>query len=293
MTRELGVAHLTLLSLTPPELIDAAAVAGFSFVGVRVRAVTPTERAFEMRAGSPLLAETLARMADTGVRVRDVEFLPLTAATGPSDWLPALESGAALGASALTVTGADPDRARLLDTLAALARDAASFGIRPLLEPISYQPVRTVADAAAIARATGAALMIDPLHVARGGSPLSDIGALEPELVPVIQLCDAPSAPPAARDAAGRLAALQHEARVQRLLVGEGELPLADLLSAAPAGTPVSVEIPHERLQSTLSPRDYAIAVARTARELVDRLDADPTSAPAVQPGHDTEGEAA
>ncbi|MBN9178860.1 MAG: TIM barrel protein [Microbacterium sp.] len=291
MTRSIGVAHLTLLSLTPPELVETAAAVGFSFVGIRVKAVTPTERAFDLAPGSPLLRETLSRLRDTGVTVRDIEFLPVTTHTGPGDWLPALEAGAALGASALTVTGADPDRARLVDTLSALTRDAADFGIRPLLEPISYQPVRTVADAAAVARATGAALMIDPLHVQRGGSPLSDIGALEADLVPVVQLCDAPADPPEAVDDDARITGLQREARVQRLLVGEGSLPLADLLAATPAGTPVSVEIPHERLRRRLDPRSYAAEVIRTARDLVERVDAAPT--PALRPGSHTEGEVA
>lgn len=269
--RQVGVAHLTLLSLTPPEMVSAAAAAGFDFVGLRVKAVTTTERAFPMHVGSPMLRETLVRLHDTGVTVRDIEFLPLTASTSADDWLAALESGAALGASAITVTGADPDRARLLDTLARLVEDAAEYGIRPLLEPISYQPVSTVVDAAEVARATGAALMIDPLHVSRGGSSIDDVRALEAALVPVLQLCDAPAAAPTGAE---RIAALQHEARVQRLLVGEGGLPLAELLAATSPGTPVSAEIPHAAHQARLNPRDYAALVARTTRELVARVDA-------------------
>lgn len=271
MTRAVGVAHLTLLSLTPPEVVTTAARAGFDFVGLRVKSVTATEEAFPMTAGSPMMRETLARLADTSLAVRDVEFLPVTADTTRDDWMPALESGAELGASGITVTGADPDRARLEDTLARLADDGAAFGIRPLLEPISYQPVSTVADAASVARATGAALMLDPLHIARGGSSIDDVRALDADLVPVIQLCDAALAAPG-----GGIPALQHEARVQRLLVGEGDLPLADLLRAVPAGTAVSVEIPHERLMRTLTPLDYAVRVQRTARQLIDAVDADP-----------------
>lgn len=270
MTRSLGVAHLTLLSLTPPEVIATAAAAGFDFVGLRVRAVTAAERSFPMHLGSPMLRETQARMHDTGVIVRDIEFLPLTPETTAGDWLPALESGAALGATAITVTGADPERSRLLDTLGRLTADAAGYGIRPVLEPISYQPVSRVSDAAAVARATHAAVMLDPLHVQRGGSGLDEIRALEPDLVPVVQLCDAPFAEPGGRD---RVAALQHEARVQRLLVGDGELPLADFLASTPAETPVSIEIPHAELQARLSPLEYATQCALSARQLIDRDD--------------------
>lgn len=275
MTRALGVGHLTLLALTPPEVVATAAAAGFDFVGLRVRAVTATETAYPMHAGSPMLRETVARLGDTGLVVRDIEFLPLTAEVTPDDWMPALASGAELGATALTVTGADPDRSRLLDTLAHLTADAAGFGIRPLLEPISYQPVSRIDDAAAIARATGAALMVDPLHLARGGSTLDDVRALEPDLVPVVQLCDAPAAAPVgpAADDQDRILALQHEARVQRLLVGEGELPLAELIAAAPASVPLSVEIPHAALQARLSPLEYATRAAQSARALIERVE--------------------
>lgn len=274
MTREIGVGHLTLLDLTPPQLVDTAARAGFDFVGIRVRAVTTAEAAFPMGEGSPMLRETVQRLRDTGLVARDIEFLPLTAETTPDDWMPALASGAELGASVLTVTGADPDRSRLLDTLGRLTADAAAFGIRPAIEPISYQPVARVADAAAVARAAGAVLMLDPLHLARGGSSLDDVRALDPDLVPVVQLCDAP-ARLAPDPSAGpeRIAALQHEARVQRLLVGEGELPLSDLLAAAPPGVPVSVEVPHARLRARMTALAFATRAAQTARALTARVD--------------------
>ncbi|WP_336630874.1 MULTISPECIES: sugar phosphate isomerase/epimerase family protein [unclassified Microbacterium] len=274
MTRALGVGHLTLLDLTPPQLVETAARAGFDFVGMRVRAVTTTEAAFPMREGSPMLRETVQRLRDTGLVVRDIEFLPLTADTTADDWMPALASGAELGASVLTVTGADPDRSRLVDTLGRLAADAAAFGIRPALEPISYQPVARVADAADLARATGAVLMLDPLHIARGGSTIADVRAVEPDLVPVVQLCDAPERlDPGSMAEPDRIAALQHEARLQRLLVGEGELPLAELLAAAPEGVPVSVEIPHARLRARLDALAFATAAARAARSLIEQVD--------------------
>ena len=72
-----------------------------------------------MAPGSPMSRETLARLSDTGLTVRDVEFLQIQPDTGPDDWMPALEAGAALGASTFSVVGVDPDRSRLTATLAA------------------------------------------------------------------------------------------------------------------------------------------------------------------------------
>ena len=85
--RLLGLAQLSLLNTAPPQLVAIAAEAGFDFIGARVRAVTPTERPCDMQPGSPMLKETLARMADTGVTVRDIEFLLLDGTDQRASWL--------------------------------------------------------------------------------------------------------------------------------------------------------------------------------------------------------------
>jgi sugar phosphate isomerase/epimerase len=275
MTTPIGIAHLTLLSLTPPELVTVAAEAGFDFVGVRVKAVTAGERRYDMEPGSPLSRETLARLRDTDLEVRDVEFLPLGPDTGRDDWMPALEAGAALGARTFSVVGVDDDRGRLTDTLARLVADGAAYGIRPTLEPISYQPVSRVREAARIARAAGSAVLLDSLHIQRGGSGVDEVRALEPDLVPLVQLCDGPLVLPAVLDLPSGTAAegsARHvESRVQREVVGRGEFPLAELLAAVPPATPVSVEVPHATLQARLSPREFAALNLRAVQALLAR----------------------
>ncbi|MGW0785478.1 sugar phosphate isomerase/epimerase family protein [Streptomyces sp. NPDC002913] len=278
----IGLAHLTLLQLSPPDLVGVAASAGYDFVGIRVHAATEGESRYPMEPGSPMSRATLRRLADTGLHVRDIEFLTLRPDTGPAYWRPALEAGAALGARTVSVVGADPDRRRLTDTLAALTADAEGLGIRPTIEPISYQPVSTVTDAAAIASAAGAAVLLDALHIQRGGSSVDDVRTLGPGLVPCLQLCDGPlNAPehiglpaelPLGMRADGSV--LQVEARVQRQLIGDGELPLAELIAAAPEGTPLSIEVPHAALRASLSPLAYAQRNLRNLRELLASVNA-------------------
>jgi sugar phosphate isomerase/epimerase len=278
----IGLAHLTLLRLSPPELVSTAVAAGYDFVGIRVKAVTTGEHQYPMEPGSLMSRETLLRLNDTGLQVRDVEFLTLGLGTGPEDWKSALDAGAALGARTLGVVGTDPDRQRLADTLAALTADAQAVGIRPTLEPISYQPVSTVAEAAAIASTAGAAVLLDALHIQRGGSSIADLRALDPDLVPFLQLCDGPLSAPEHLDLPAELplgmkadgSMLQVEARVRRQLVGDGELPLAELIAAAPAETPLSVEVPHAALQARLTPLEFAERNLQAVRGLLATMDA-------------------
>ena len=54
MSTQIGIGHLTLLALTPPELVAVAAQAGYDFVGLRVRPATAGEQRYPMEPGSPM-----------------------------------------------------------------------------------------------------------------------------------------------------------------------------------------------------------------------------------------------
>ena len=74
--RRISLAHLTVLDTTPPELVGVAAAAGFRSIGIRLTA-TPSVGVppYDILREGPMLRETLARLADTGVSVLDTEFL--------------------------------------------------------------------------------------------------------------------------------------------------------------------------------------------------------------------------
>lgn len=256
-TRRLGIAQLSLVGTAPPDLVTIAAQAGFDFIGARVRPVTATERPYDLQPGSPLLKETMERMADTGVTVEDIEFLLLDG-TGRQNgqdqrqaWLHMMEAGQALGASTLTVACADPDLDRFGDHLAQMTQDGKAYGIMPTLEPIAYQTVRSIPQAAQLARQAGCKVVVDALHLNRFGGTALDLEAAA-DLVPLIQLCDGPAAPPPSRDA------LITESRSERGIPGEGEFDLRAILAVFPSGTPVSVETPSDNTVAALGELEWA-----------------------------------
>lgn len=250
MNRTLGLAHLSALHLSPPELVDAAAAAGFASVGIRVYPATPGESPYPMAAGSFMSAQTIERLAATGLAVRDVEAFTLNGERGREQWEPALEAGAALGASVLNVIGGDSDPARLRDSLAALVDDARKYGIRPSVEPISYQPLDSVTAAGLLVEETGCGIMLDVLHFVRAGGRIPELEDLPAGAVTIIQLCDGPHGTPAlpvprrmplGQDVNG--SARQIESRAKRLAPGEGVFPLREILAALP-DAPISIEVP-------------------------------------------------
>lgn len=277
---EIGIAHLSLLQLEPDELVDIAAHAGFDFVGIRVRGATPTESIPDQSPGSPMSRATIKALHETGVRVRDIEFLSLDGRTGREDWMPMLEAGSALGASTINLAGQDENESRLTDTLADLVGDAAAYGITPALEPISYNAVSTVEQAGRIASAAGAQIMLDPLHLHRAGCTPADVASLDPSLIPVVQLCDGPSAVPESVDIDGPLPRgmtadgepRKVESRARRLIPGDGDFPLVELLHAVPADTPISLEVPNADLAHEVGAQEYAALLKAAAERLVRSL---------------------
>ncbi len=245
----------------PVTLIEAAAGAAFDAVGLRIVAPPGATLRTPILGDVPLQRRIQLRMAETGIKVWNVEAIWLSQDTDVSLLRPALDLGAELGATQVVVAGNDPDRSRMEANLSALCEAAHQHGLRVMLEFIPYSEVRSLADAnamlASIAPAD-AALLVDALHLRRFGGVPADLAACDPALFGLMHLCDAPLQP--SRD-------LRAEARGERLLPGEGELPLAAFIAAFPAGTPVAIEAPTVQ-DAGASPADWAKRAALAYRHL-------------------------
>lgn len=250
MAHRLSLAHLSLIDTTPPELVRAAGDAGFRSVGLRLHPARPGEAPHPMHEGSPMLAETRARMAALGVAVHDVEVLRLSPGFDASRLDALLAVAASLGARYVVVNGDDDNEARAAANLAALGERAARHGLRIGLEFMVYTAVPTLDAALRLVRAAAqpdVRVLVDTLHFFRSGATADQ--AVGEGLVArdFIQLSDAP---------AQRHPALSpgEEARAHRLLPGEGALALSDLLKLATADAVLSVEAPCAVRRHHLSP---------------------------------------
>ena len=268
--RTLSLAALTVLELSPPEMVACAAQAGYSHVGLRLIPATDSEPNWPVLGDTAMVRELEHRLSDSGVRVLDIEIFRLKPDTDVASYLPGLETGARLGAKHVLVAGNDPDAARLSERLAALCALGAPFGLTFDLEPMPWTEVKDLQQGKRIAlasRQANAGVLIDPIHFDRGGNVPADIAAVPNELLHYAQLCDAPAERP--RD----VQMLLQQARCERLMPGEGGLDLGGILRALPPALPLSLEVPRLTLAKTVPAQERARRIRGRAEALLSALE--------------------
>ena len=266
MIRPISLAALTVLELSPPALVSCAADAGFSHVGIRLLPATSTEPQYDLIGDTPLLREVERRLADTGVKVLDVEIFRIKPATRIADHEAAIATAARLGARELLVAGNDPVESRLIDGFATFCDLAARYGLGAGLEFMPWTDAKDLRQAARIVARAGranAGVLIDPFHLSRSRSRIADIASIPPAQLRVMQFCDVPAAVPPTMEA------ILAQARAERLFPGDGEIDLPGLLRAVPPHIALSVEVPTHTLARSVGATERARrALAATRRVL-------------------------
>lgn len=255
----LSLHHLSVMDLSAAELIDTAAALGCPHVCL-----------FTFQPGSavtmPLVhggdvAPLRRQLRDAGVSVLGTTSFALEVDTDIAAYEAGVERSAGLGAQHANCRITDPDEARVIDHFGRFAEFCVQRGLVPLIEPSGYGNVDAQPQALRIIAAAGhGGLTLDPLHITRTGTPWESVEALDPALIGYVQLCDGPaeiSSPEA----------YFREGAFDRLPPGEGDYPLDRLLGVTPAGMPLSIEIPCQRLREQgLAGRELATEVVRRTR---------------------------
>jgi sugar phosphate isomerase/epimerase len=236
MSPRLSLDCLTLTDTAPAEMIRAAGAAGFDLVSLwfNEQAIYP---------GALVTAENLgeceAAMADTGVRLYTLEAFELTSTAAIRDLRPAFDRGARLGGKvALCYHHGAVDGGEATGLLAEFADVAAEFGLGTCIEPIAMGGTATLAQAAALIRASGcdARILFDTWHLMRTGGGLAELAALDPALLGYVQINDGLLTNPP-EDAMAEVMGERH-------YPGSGEFPLAELLRITPRDIPWGIETP-------------------------------------------------
>lgn len=234
----------------PADFVSACATAGWAACGIW----------FDPETWNATVAgEVRRRLDDTGLLALDMEPIFVTPDGDHGEAM--IEAAAAIGARHLLVVSRGVDDDRFVERFGELCDLAADHDIGCSLEFMRFMSVRDLPQALRVVERTdraNAAVLVDLLHLARTGGTVADVASIDPALLPYVQLCDAPQAPP--QD-------LYTEAVDGRLLPGDGELPVVDLVDALPRGTALSMEIRSAALRSAWpDPVDRARHVLEATR---------------------------
>lgn len=261
--RKISLASGVLPEFGPVDIVEAAGAAAFDAVGIWVEPGEWTQATTR---------ETRAALAHTGVPVLDVEVVWIKPDSSLDEHRRVLDIGMELGARNVLCVSSDPDPQATADKLAALCVHAEPAGMRVALEFGVFTEVKNLQQALAILDRVGhpaRAMLIDPIHVDRSGTRISEIAALDPALLPYAQFCDARAQRPDPSD----FDAVIVDAVDLREQAGEGVLPLAALLEALPPDIPLSIELRSAALREAFShPALRAKAVADATRNYLETL---------------------
>lgn len=246
MTKEnqYSLAHLTVLGCPPPELTYIAARAGYDFVSFRPMPLgTVGEPEYRMAEDKALMRASKRALAETGMRLLDVELARVLPDITPRKYLPIMEVAAELGGTRVLCSAWVEDKPYIIDFYAELCQLAKEFGLTVDFEFVTWSAVKTLSEALDVLRAAdqeNCGIMIDTLHFNRSRVALEEIDAIPPEWVHFTHLCDGPAEIPAMDDTE----ALILTGRGERLYPGEGGIDLAAIINRLPQ-VPMSIELPH------------------------------------------------
>ena len=248
---ELSLAAGVLPEFSAEAVVESAGRAGFSMVGLTVNPQSWT--AATTRRVQGLLQSWHLTLLDV-----EVVWIPEGGLLNDNH-RQIVDVAGDLGARNLLVVSSEPELPRTAAALNQLCTWAASGEMRVALEFLMLTPIRTLRGALAAVHACdhpAAALLVDALHLQRGGARPEDLRDVDPRLLPYAQFCDGHSA-----------CTDSHEAYLEdavdlRSAPGEGELPLAALLEALPSACPLSLEVRSRRHRERFpEPAERAAAI--------------------------------
>jgi len=273
MRHDYSLAHLTVLSLTPPQVVEVAARAGYRYVGLRLTRVTPAEPLYDLAHDRALMKETQARLDDTGIEVLDIELFRMDPGLDPESFAPVLDATAQLGAKHIIAQLPDPDRKRATDRFARLCDLAKPLGIFVSLEFPHWTETGNLATAAKVVRdvkRSNAGILVDMLHMGRSDSSMDELAKLPREWFRFAHVCDA------AKEVPPTMEGIIRTARDERQFPGEGGIEVREILACLPQDITYALEIPRVALTRAIGPEAVALLALRAARSHLDGVERAP-----------------
>jgi len=267
MGYQYSLAHLTVLGLAPPEMIYTARLAGYDYVSIRpILMGVPGERNYALAEQPEMLKQTKRALAETGVKVHDIELARVIDGVDVKSYEPAMAVAAELGAKNIISSVWSDDTDYRTRQFADLCDLAAKYDLTVGLEFVTFAAVRdlkTAKELLDLVARPNATHMIDTLHFSRSRVALEELDTIPQKQLKFAHICDGPAEIPAMDDKS----ALIHTARDARLYVGEGAIDIAAIIGKLPRDVVLSVELPHLERVAEYGYAEHARRCLATAKE--------------------------
>jgi sugar phosphate isomerase/epimerase len=257
--------------MPPVEFVGLAADLDCQYIGIGLeskRYYNPHGyEDWSFRNSPALRRETLAALRHHNVSISLFEGFGVRSGCNVRELASDLDIVRELGGRRINAVSIDKDFHRTLDQFAILAEMGAARGIDTVIE-IGGGVISNLAAALDVAhhvRQPYFKLLLDTMHYFRlcGGS-IAELTRIDTNLLGYIQLCDAPLAP--------LFSSYREEALHERLIPGDGKLPLNDVLGLVPPDVVVSVEIPQRSLaEAGIPPLERVRRSVQATRHLLAR----------------------
>ncbi len=264
---ELALGFLSVFALPPVEFVNLAADLDCQHISTIVQGqpLVPLDFPPFSLKDAALRKELLAAMNDRGVSISLGDGFLVLPGADMRNFCSDLDVLAELGVPRINVVSLDPDLRRTFDQFAALTELGAQRNIETDVEPVPGLTIGDLPTALVALDDVGRPdfrLLIDTMHLVRSGSSAADLSALDPQHIGYAQLNDTTLRP--------RIDNYMEEAMYERMVPGEGELPLRDILAALPPDIVIELEVPRRSLAlAGVSPIDRLRPCVDAARRLL------------------------
>jgi len=261
--KRLGIDGQTVFGLAPLEHIALAKKLGCGHISIALSQAPwklPDVGEWSLREDARLRRDVVAASADSGVSLSLGEGFAIRPNVQVRDFAKDLDLMAEMGVRSVGTVGLGADVAQAKDQLAQLSELTAERGLILLLEFAPPHAFPGLLEAAAALCELGRAnikLNLDVMHFYRCGNTAGQLEALPRSLIGRAQLCDA--------KLLDQGKAYMEEACFERLLPGEGEIPLEEFLAALPQDLPIGIETPN---RDAVPDKSHLLAHVRQAVEM-------------------------
>jgi sugar phosphate isomerase/epimerase len=264
----LGIEFLSVFGMPPVEFVHLAADLRCRYISITLVGLSVPQLgypAYSLKDDLRLRKDMLSAMDERGVAISLGEGLLVRRGADTRDLAADLDIMAELRVPRVNTVSFEPDRHRAFDQIGVLAELAADRGMETTIELAPGTTAGDIASGVSALHHIGRSdirLLIDTMHFVRGGGTVAQLAAVDPDHLGYVQLSDTTLQP--------RADDYMQEAMFERLVPGEGELPLREIIAVMPPEVIIGLEVPQLSLaEAGVTPFDRLRPCVEAARALL------------------------